>query len=638
MPNKLLPGIFSAFLIASTIIFSQNNMTIPVTSLDESGLMNLGASINSTFTEYTPFITPDETRLFFESDRPGSIGNSGNFDLWYSTNSAPSKKIPDFTLPVNAGLPLNTDGFDGHPSLRLTHEIYEIYFTSYAGSTRGGPKESNIYVSRLMGNVWSEPRAVEGINSDFHDRMPSISPDGKFLYFSSDRPGGFGKDDIWVSEYDTSSRKWNSPVNLGSTINTTDSEISPSIHVDSITLYFSSNRPGGVGSYDIYVTQKLNAGTWKNPGNLGIPYNSKQDDEYPTVTRSGESMYFASNRPGGHGGFDIYRARVPDFAKPVVIVALIGKVFEENTTKGIEANISIRGDERRFDISSGLPEGIFKADFLNNRIYELLVTAPGFEPFKYTLDLRNTHEAMVMSKDFPLKRIRELPDSYQLVLQYFDSAGQNVAARAVYRFDPSDNMVKNVKDNTIKINVPDNTPRWNSFIESNRLILMVEADGFLNRDIDLSLISIFEAQKNRQDKIIHIPVEMKRIQMDSTETGRPGLLGTIYFDTGVSDKIPDSEKSKLTDIITELRKSTGIIEIHGHTDSLGTPQRNIPLSMNRARYLRKLLISMGISEERIKTFGHSFSRPAVKETSIQDRGKNRRVEIFIKTGEGTNGN
>jgi outer membrane protein OmpA-like peptidoglycan-associated protein len=167
---------------------------------------------------------------------------------------------------------------------------------------------------------------------------------------------------------------------------------------------------------------------------------------------------------------------------------------------------------------------------------------------------------------------------------------------------------------------------------------MVEADGFLNRDIDLSLISIFEAQKNRQDKIIHIPVEMKRIQMDSTETGRPGLLGTIYFDTGVSDKIPDSEKSKLTDIITELRKSTGIIEIHGHTDSLGTPQRNIPLSMNRARYLRKLLISMGISEERIKTFGHSFSRPAVKETSIQDRGKNRRVEIFIKTGEGTNGN
>ncbi|MES0492127.1 MAG: hypothetical protein ABUK01_19215, partial [Leptospirales bacterium] len=443
-------------LLLSLYSIEQDLPDIPDTAPEISEMLHLGPEINSPYTEYTPFITPDEKYLYFESDRPGGVGATGDYDLWYANNKSPEAAIPSFSVPTNLGARINTGSFDGLPSLRkLPEGGYELYFTSIPSSTRGGPLKSNIYYSRKQGNAWDPPRLVEVVNSDFEDRMPSISSDGQTLYFSSNRPGGYGNDDIWMSTFDTKRKRWSEPVNLGSTVNSGDSEISPSIHVDGITLYISSNRPGGVGNYDIYVTQKLRReGMWKKPQNLGIPYNSLQDDEYPTVLRSGEYMYFTSNRTGGYGGFDIYRARVPHFAKPMIIVTLEGRVYELNTPKGIEANIQVRGVMERYDISTSLPDGKYRLQFLNNNIYEIFVSAPGFENEKFILDLRSTHEEKTVKKDFALKRIRSIKNHLRVRLEFFDTHGKPIAALSDYIIAPAMNEYSVVQGDVIELELP----------------------------------------------------------------------------------------------------------------------------------------------------------------------------------------
>ncbi|MBS0618518.1 MAG: PD40 domain-containing protein, partial [Spirochaetes bacterium] len=425
---------------------------IPVTPDNEAQILNLGA-INTPYSEYTPYITADEQYLFFQSNRPDGVNQTGDFDLWFAENEV-SEGVPKFRPPVNVGLPINSAYFDGHPSLRrLPSGEYEIYFCSYAEEGRQGPQLTNIYYSILKNNKWTIPVPVVEINTDFHDRMPSISQDGRYLFFSSDRPGGFGRDDIWFSEYDFAAKRWGKPVNAGRTINTPASEVTPAIHSDNITLYFSTDRTGGVGGYDIYVTQLINnlpaassgdgESMWKKPQNLGTPYNSPLDDEYPTVIRSGKYMYFASNREGGQGSFDIYRAKVPDFAKPEVVVTLKGRVKEKFSEKGIEANIRIADLEGERNFSTQQPEGLYSADLVNKKQYKLTVTAPGYQAIEYIADLRDIHTPITMQKDFEMERIIALPKELKLNIAFVDEKGRTLKPSATYRLTPdlSDDVI-----------------------------------------------------------------------------------------------------------------------------------------------------------------------------------------------------
>ena len=630
---------FLIFFIAGALslyALDQDLPVIPHTPPELSEVMHLGPDVNSPYTEYTPFITPDEKLLFFESDRPGGVGMTGNFDLWFSTNRKQESQAPDFSLPVNLGRPVNSELFDGLPSLRkLPDGSYELYFTSYASESRPGPQESNIYYSRKQGDSWTTPQPLPGINSDFHDRMPSISPDGKFLYFSSNRPGGYGKDDIWRSEYNADKGLWGEPENLGDTVNTAASEISPSIHVDGITLYFSSNRSGGVGNYDIYVTQLLSQGRWKNPQNLGTPYNSRQDDEYPTVLKSGEYMYFASNRPGGAGGFDIYRARIPLFAKPIVMVRFEGRVKEIDSPKGIEANIEVRGPYGRYNISTGLPEGEFSLEFMNNNIYEIYVSAPGYQGQKYMLDLRSTHEAVTITKEFALRKSGDEGDYFTLMLQYFDTRGKPVAGRATYILSPAmgtslSSEGEAVDNNRIRIDIPKNRGEWVRLVRNSTLTLQVVAEGYHDTIIEIPLVEIIDNVKTPDERSAVIPVEMRALnQNGDTIAGNGELAATIYFETNVSNRTTEKETEKLKELAERLRDGELRIEIHGHTDRRGSRETNESLSLERALYVKKLLEELGIEVREVTTRGFHYSRPAVEEKTDKDRAKNRRVEIYL---------
>jgi len=628
------------FLLSILIFVKESNALpvntqIPYTSEDAAEIMHLGEVINSPYTEYTPYITPDEKILFFESDRPGGVGLNGDYDLWFSVNRTPQAPVPSFGLPANLGEPVNTTGFDGLPSVRiLGEESFELYFTSFASNGRTGSMDANIYYTEYFQGKWSKPVEVPLINSDFHDRMPSISADGHYLFFSSNRPGGYGKDDIWVSEYDTKLERWGKPINLGESVNTPSSEISPSIHVDGITLYFSSNRQGGAGAYDIYVTQMLMKQIWKKPQNIGYPYNSLQDDEYPTVLKSGQYMYFASNRPGGEGGFDIYRAKIPEFAKPMVLVKLRGFALEKNSAKAIDATIHVEGPFGKYDISNHMPDGSYELDFINNNLYEVTVSAPGYNNETFIFDTRTLHESVAVDKNFYLGR-GEIPGGeINVRLDFYDNKGSKVAARSAYGVYPYMSRHEIISDNQFKVKIPDDELKKREFIRKGVLTIRAEADGYSSKELNFSIDSIID--ESLENHLVVIPVEMfPGTGQGFADTPVSGslyreVLEVLYFATGVSEKISAGETEKLKNNIEHLKSTNSTIELHGHTSKLGTIEVNKKLSLARAEYIKKLLVKAGIPAENITTYGHHYSLPAVEEKDDKSRTMNQRVEIVVK--------
>ncbi len=140
---------------------------------------------------------------------------------------------------------------------------------------------------------------------------PSISADGLSLYFASNRSGGYGGYDLWVTTRTNLSAPWGPPVNLGSTVNSSSGDYQPSISPDGLSLFFASPRPGGFGPDDIYVTTRTTIhDTWGTPVNLGPPVNTSADDWSPSISADGSTMYFASTRPGGHGAGDIWQVPI----------------------------------------------------------------------------------------------------------------------------------------------------------------------------------------------------------------------------------------------------------------------------------------------------------------------------------------
>lgn len=161
---------------------------------------------------------------------------------------------------------------------------------------------------------WSTPVNLGAtINSAFNDQHPAISKNGLSLYFVSDRPGGFGGFDIWVSQRASVDDPWGPPQNLGPIINSSNREFAPAFSPDRHSLYFSSNGPGGCGGSDLWVSHRRNKKNdfgWEPPVHLGCVLNSAADDDGPTFFEDDETgvvtLFFTSLRSGGLGDFDIY--------------------------------------------------------------------------------------------------------------------------------------------------------------------------------------------------------------------------------------------------------------------------------------------------------------------------------------------
>jgi len=293
---------------------------------------NLGDSINTTDDEYWPSITVDGQTLMFT--RQVSTGRSDpktqeDFYISHLENGKWGKA-------QDAGYPLNTTQNEGAQS--LSSDGRYMYFT--ACLRPDGQGRCDIYYSSFDGKNWSLPVNIgPPVNTALWESQPSISANGRMLFFVSNRAGGLGGMDIWYSIL-SDDGKWNNPVNLGKTINTPGDEMSPFIHFDGKTLYFSSNGRVGMGGHDIYFTKMQDDTTWSEPINLGYPINTYNDEMGFITDATGEKAYYSTKRDNKNGK-DIYSFSLYPSARPDAVSYFKGRVYEKGTGKLLKASYEL---------------------------------------------------------------------------------------------------------------------------------------------------------------------------------------------------------------------------------------------------------------------------------------------------------
>lgn len=301
--------------------------------------INLGGNINTSYDEYWPSLTVDGKTIIFTRLVPYSgqlpSANQLQEDFYLSNyiDGEWQKAVPMTTI--------NTPYNEGAQSISADGKL--LFFT--ACTHFDGRGSCDIYFSRNKNGAWSKPQnAGSPVNTASWESQPSISANGEYLYFTSNRSGGKGGMDIWRCKlngfYIDGSPHWSDPENLGDSINTTGNEMSPFIHADGKTLYFSSDNRMGFGGYDIYYSRLIHDSIWQTPVNMGYPINTHKDEQGLIVNAAGTKAYYSSDRPGAKG-LDIYEFDLDAKDRPSPVSYVHGKVFDKETGKPLCANIEL---------------------------------------------------------------------------------------------------------------------------------------------------------------------------------------------------------------------------------------------------------------------------------------------------------
>jgi outer membrane protein OmpA-like peptidoglycan-associated protein/tetratricopeptide (TPR) repeat protein len=328
--------------------------------------VNMGPEINTADDEYLPVATADESTLIFTR----KINNNEDF---YQSAKVDGKWQTATYLSNHINTPEYNEGAQS-----ISQDGKYLFFT---GCNRpDGLGRCDIYISQKKGDDWSKPFDLPPpVNTPGWESQPSISADGRTLFFVSNRKGGYGGYDIWKSTL--TDKGWGEPENLGPNINTSFDEQSPFIHPDDSTLYFCSNGWPGLGGKDLFVSRLGKDGKWQKPENLGYPINSSGDENGLTITAAGNYAFFASNNLDGYGGFDIYTFELPANLRPHMVTYVKGKVNDAKTNQPLEAAVEIIDLEKNqpvYQDYSDASGGDFLATITSGKNYGLNISKTGY--------------------------------------------------------------------------------------------------------------------------------------------------------------------------------------------------------------------------------------------------------------------
>jgi len=368
---------------------------------------NLGKNINSAYDDYLPTITSDGTHLVYTRTE-----KDGNQNIFLSNYEG-----MDWKKGKAFGNQLNTDQNEGMAKFEAHGRAF--YFAGcMREDTEGG---CDIYQAALKdGKIETVSRLDGVLNSSFWDSQPSITCDGKAMYFSSTREGGLGGADIWISYLDKNG-EWGIPINPGSSVNSAGDEEAPYISNDGHTLYFSSTGHPGQGDGDLFISRKEGQ-NWSKAQNMDFPFNSSAKEIGIYVQADNKTAYFSSARPGGKGGLDIYEVELPEQFRPTPIVQVSGTVVDAQSGEPIQCEVKISRKEQKTTLTTD-EEGWFFLCLSGNKGYSFQINEKGYEYFidaqflaagnhKTPIDLKlalqpiRTAQPELVAKGIPVKEKR----------------------------------------------------------------------------------------------------------------------------------------------------------------------------------------------------------------------------------------
>lgn len=305
------------------------------------------ANVCSNADEYLPYITHDGKELYFTRKHTKT-----------KANSIYTETVEEFFICENVGMdsanswlfntgkimswPFNDGRNQGAISMSANGNEMFITLCQPLRINNRPFKNCDIYYTVKENNYWIPLETLgNNINSNKSwEAQPSVSSNGKLLFFASKRPNTLGGSDIFFCKKDTAG-KWSIPINAGPVINTINDEKAPFIHFDNQTLYFASDGLFGLGGFDIFVTRLNSDGEWEKPVNLGKPFNTVQDEIGFVVDARGTKAYFSSNHLPGVGGWDIFEAEIPESLRPKEMFILNGKIVDPEGKAIPDATITL---------------------------------------------------------------------------------------------------------------------------------------------------------------------------------------------------------------------------------------------------------------------------------------------------------
>jgi len=301
--------------------------------------------------EYLPLISPDEEYLFFS--RRFKKNPNTSYEEYIEELDISDRIISDstdmiFTKGNPMPLPFNDGRNQGGASITIDNNHLYITICEYERIDNTSFKNCDIFTSDNIGGKWSPLRRLgkEINNFNTFEGMPSVTSDGKVLFFASSMEGGYGGLDIYKSVKDLKGN-WSKAENLGPVINTRGDDKTPFIHSDSQTLYFSSNGRFGMGGFDIYYSKYSGNGQWSEPKNMGYPINTEKDDLGMMVTTNGKQFFFSSRDLNKSGDWDIYSASLYSAARPKKVLFVKGKLTDEKGKDIPNAHVGLTNIESK---------------------------------------------------------------------------------------------------------------------------------------------------------------------------------------------------------------------------------------------------------------------------------------------------
>lgn len=365
----------------------------------EVEIKNIGSDVNSGAGEYVPVITIDESTLIFTYRGPRSTG--GQQDLKFRPDTTGeyyedimlSQRVGEHWLSPEPIGTLNTNMHDASIALSNDGQILFIF----KSTTKDG---GDIFQSTLKGNDWSTPeRLGPNINTRYWEGSCSLSGDGQLLYFASDRPGGLGGRDIYVSRMQSDST-WGPAQNLGPSVNTPFNDDAPHIHPDGIHLFFSSEGHSSMGGYDLFYTM-MKQGVWQEPINLGFPINTPADERYYVLSADGGTAYYSSDNKGGFGQQDIYTVAPGFVGEPPILALVVG--FVTLNGKPVDSKISVSDSltgNQYGTYHSNATSGKYLIALKPGNTYKVAIEVEGQESLYEYVNVKDIDTYVQVNKDY----------------------------------------------------------------------------------------------------------------------------------------------------------------------------------------------------------------------------------------------